>query len=231
MKKNRMMRLASILMIAVLMTTCTISGTFAKYTTEVTSQDTARVANWGFDRAGEVTLNLFDETYGHVAYQSENGDPSNLIAPGTEKKNIGFAFIQADATNKPEVDYTFKVSVDGSDCHSTIQANKNIIWYLDGAKAGTNGTWAELLAAIQALSGDASGTKTYVAGTVPAAFVNGATHTVGWEWLFEGAETYDHDGDPGTPQISQDAYDTLMGNAADLADVKLVITINATQID
>ena len=48
MKKNRAMRLAALLLVAVLMSTCGISGTFAKYVTEVSSEDSARVAYWGF---------------------------------------------------------------------------------------------------------------------------------------------------------------------------------------
>ena len=48
MKKNRMMRLASVLLVCVLLTTSVISGTFAKYVTSVESTDEARVANWGF---------------------------------------------------------------------------------------------------------------------------------------------------------------------------------------
>ena len=61
MKKNRMMRLASILLVATLMSTCTISGTFAKYVTTASGSDTARVAKWGVT----VTANgaLFDHVY------------------------------------------------------------------------------------------------------------------------------------------------------------------------
>ena len=47
MKKNVMMRVASALLVAVLMTTCAISGTFAKYTSSKTDSDSARVAVWG----------------------------------------------------------------------------------------------------------------------------------------------------------------------------------------
>lgn len=232
MRKNRMMRAASALLVAVLMTTCTISGTFAKYVTEASSQDTARVANWGFTKDTIVELDMFDSTYDDdVAYQSENGAPTNLIAPGTEKLTNSFSIINAE-TNKPEVKYSFSVSVDGSDCAQVIQDNKNIIWYLDGAKVGTNGTWAELMDAIKLLSGDASGTETYLPGTVPAAFASGVTHTVGWQWLFDvngDVVVYDLDTD-GTPETTQNQYDTMMGNAADLADVTLKITVTATQI-
>ena len=44
MKTNKMMRIASVLLVAVLLTTCVISGTFAKYTTTVSATSTANVA-------------------------------------------------------------------------------------------------------------------------------------------------------------------------------------------
>ena len=47
MKKNKMMRAASALLVAVLLTTSVISGTFAKYITEDKGSDEARVAKWG----------------------------------------------------------------------------------------------------------------------------------------------------------------------------------------
>ena len=47
MKKNKVMRFASLLLIATLLTTSVISGTFAKYTTSDSAQDTARVAKFG----------------------------------------------------------------------------------------------------------------------------------------------------------------------------------------
>ena len=47
MKKNKMMRIASVLLVAVLISTCAISGTFAKYVTRAEGTDTARVAKWG----------------------------------------------------------------------------------------------------------------------------------------------------------------------------------------
>ena len=42
-----MMRVASALLVAVLLSTCAISGTFAKYVTEGSGSDTARVAKFG----------------------------------------------------------------------------------------------------------------------------------------------------------------------------------------
>lgn len=49
-------------------------------------------------------------------------------------------------------------------------------------------------------------------------------HTVAWEWAFE-TTTNDEVGP------AQDVTDTTMGNAEKLAEVKLVISVTATQID
>ena len=65
MKKNVMMRVASVLLVAVLLTTCAISGTFAKYTTGDAGHDTARVAKWGVTITANGTT--FAEAYNDAA--------------------------------------------------------------------------------------------------------------------------------------------------------------------
>ena len=47
MRKNKFLRLASVMLMLCLITTCAISGTFAKYTTSDEALDSARVAKWG----------------------------------------------------------------------------------------------------------------------------------------------------------------------------------------
>ncbi len=97
MRKNRMMRAASALMVAVLLTTSTISGTFAKYVTTSSGEDTARVAKWGVEL--QVIGNLYGEAYidniveekaTGVKVQSVNvidtadqADDQDVVAPGT----------------------------------------------------------------------------------------------------------------------------------------------------
>ena len=63
MKKNKMMRLASFLLIAVLVSTSAISGTYAKYTTSGFAEDQARVAKWGVTVAADVTTDTFGTDY------------------------------------------------------------------------------------------------------------------------------------------------------------------------
>ena len=74
MKKNKRMRTASGLMIAALLTTSMISGTFAKYTTADAAQDSARAAKWG------VNLGISGSLYGD-AYA---GADSNTIVSNTD---------------------------------------------------------------------------------------------------------------------------------------------------
>ena len=239
MKKNVMMRAASALLVAVLLTTCAISGTFAKYTTSATGTDKARVAKWGFEAAGSVEItDLFDYSDPGV---HNNGQVTGLIAPGTtNSKSFAFTYDKdSNGVSAPEVDYTFNVSTEGSSCNDAIKNNSNIKWYLDGALApaykgnGTDadpqykeGTWDALLMAIEALDGNQADDK-YESNTLPEAFYgttpNGAAeHTVKWEWVFETA---------GAGMADQDKADTAMGNADILDTVELKITITATQVD
>ena len=216
MKKNRMMRLASLLLVCVLLTTSVISGTFAKYTTSVESQDSARVANWGFERTNSMDLtNLFLGSYTNVV--SNNGD--DVIAPGTSgSTTFTFAYDGTNGTNGPEVAYTFEVKVEAS-CDDAILANNNIQWQLD---SNGFGTWDEMIADITALSGSTTGKQQYAPNTLPAAFTdNDEVHTISWQWIFDEA----------AGGANLDDLDTAMGNDNDLADCSIKITITAEQVD
>ena len=94
MKKNKMMRVASALLVAVLMTTSVISGTFAKYVTTDSASDEARVAKWGVEL--QVMGNLYGSYYevnsanataDRIAISSTNVAASDgttdIVAPGT----------------------------------------------------------------------------------------------------------------------------------------------------
>ena len=119
MKKNIMMRLASGLLVAVLLTTCAISGTFAKYVTAGTANDSARVAKWGVEVAANGQL--IKTEYGAdtdatdsdgekiaLTVKSSATPADNLVAPGT-RNDDGINF---GVTGTPEVAVNVKVSVD-----------------------------------------------------------------------------------------------------------------------
>ncbi|MBQ8392153.1 MAG: hypothetical protein IJX51_00120 [Clostridia bacterium] len=93
MKKVKFLRIASVMLMLCLITTCAISGTFAKYTTSDTATDIARVAKWGVYVTVEGQ-DAFATDYGsgNVTSNTElntnldNDDLTtldNVLAPGT----------------------------------------------------------------------------------------------------------------------------------------------------
>ena len=85
MKKNYMMRIASVLLVVILLTTCAISATFAKYTATGTGTDTASIATWdvkynGVKISETLSFGLFDTITNTGAAGSV---AEGVIAPGT----------------------------------------------------------------------------------------------------------------------------------------------------
>ncbi len=119
MKRNRMMRIASFLLLAVLATTCAISGTFAKYTSGFEASSSARVAKWDVELGGtagdqtlnkEFTFDLFATVYdtvddgGDGVADDETDVDGALIAPGT------WGSVSLTLTNDSEVNATYTVA-------------------------------------------------------------------------------------------------------------------------
>lgn len=119
-----MLRIASVLLVAVLLTTCIISGAFAKYITTANGKDQAQVAKFGVVVNIDDDFNVFDTQYakedtqytGTLAVQSNTsaGDNTdNRVAPGT-KDSMSFSI-----TGKPEV--AVRVKVTFADDNNAIQ--------------------------------------------------------------------------------------------------------------
>lgn len=126
MKKNKMMRLASLLLVVTLLSTCIISGTFAKYVTADSASDTARVAKWGVTAL--TSGNLFGEHYvpnsatenrDQISVSAMNSVDTSvvgekIVAPGT-KNSTGLTI---SVTGTPEVAY--KVTTSSTDSFEDI---------------------------------------------------------------------------------------------------------------
>lgn len=131
MKKNKSMRAAGGLLIATMLTSSIVSGTYAKYVTSDEAKDTARVAKFGVTVTASGSL--FDTTYkavsggntpgGKNATDSEDGTTltvesfaeagqkaDNVVAPGT-KNDKGLTFAIAGT---PEVDVAVKIEIDNT---------------------------------------------------------------------------------------------------------------------
>ena len=210
MTKNKMMRIASVLLVAVLLSTCAIFGTFAKYVTAASSNDSARVAYWGFKETTFSIENLFDKTY--VGEEDKITGAADVIAPGTTN-SVTFSFQPQNAT-APEVAYKITVSTTGSTIADDLVANTNIQWKLDENEWGT---FADMLNDINDLS-----TGTIAPNTFDSDWGATSTHTVSWQWLINESSDANNE---------QNIKDTALANKIDLDWVTLKISILAEQVD
>ena len=218
MKKNVMMRVASALLVAVLMTTCAISGTFAKYTTSGTAEDSARVAKWGVTvtASGEE---VFTEKYADVAGDDGTKVVStvDVVAPGTKGS---LASIAISGTPEVAVKVTYDAELtlagwttDGADVYCPIVFTVNGTDYQ--ITVGIVDT-AALEEAVEKAIEDYS--KEYAANT-DLSTVAGDTLTVSWRWDYTG---------------NDDAKDTILGDRAaddNAATIELTVKTIVTQID
>lgn len=127
MRTNKTLRIASVLLIAVLMTTCIIGGTFAKYTTTISATAFGNIAKWDVKANNDTTglsFNLADTIKDSDTTSAEEDVKSGKIAPGTsgsfaitlknDSEVTTCAVITLEGTNIPE-NMTFSMTaVDGA---------------------------------------------------------------------------------------------------------------------
>ncbi|MDD3168412.1 MAG: hypothetical protein PHC91_02980 [Eubacteriales bacterium] len=202
MKRNWTARLVVLVAVLTLITASLVSGTFAKYTTEVSGTDTVVVANWKADfgdggttsSSAITTFNIFDTTADTgVANVSGGG----IIAPGTS----GVFNVAYDTSAQVARDVKITIEAD----------NLEALTYLKFYK-GTNTSGDEITAAVHA------GTLGNLLNESFAADEDGdGTVSVYWIWPFSADAT-------------QDAADTLDG-INPITNGEITITFNATQAD
>jgi len=227
MKKNTMMRVASALLVAVLLTTSVISGTFAKYVTNGNANDSARVAKFGVKVAGtgEYFADEYENGVGTKTVITSGTTGDAIVAPGTSKADVNTIVI----TGKPEVStrVTFtgtvtlndKWTTTGSDFYCPIIVT---IKDKDGnVKAAINGATytsaTEFETAIETYINNFS--AEYAPNTNFADIAN-SVFTLSWEWPF----------------VGDDAKDTILGNAAadnvaNAGTISIAVDVIVEQID
>ncbi len=164
MKTNKFMRIASVLLVAVVLSTCAISGTFAKYTSSVTAEDKATVAKWSITVDGkdiqtqkdDVTFDLFN-TIKDTAGADEADVAEGKIAPGTSGS------FDIKVKNASEVTAKYNIS---------FEATLNNV-PLQFSTTGADNSWVTDIS-----------TLTFSDDSVAVGDAE-ATHTVYWKWDFE----------------------------------------------
>ncbi len=225
MKKNKFMRLAALLLVLTMVSTCAISGTYAKYVTKGTGMDKARVAKWGVEVA--VAGNMFAKTYDRddttfVADGKTVVSTENVIAPGTDGSMAAISL-----TGTPEVavrvsyemDIAFTGSWVGND-GTTVYCP--IVVYINGAGYSMAGLGVTTVAAFEAKLEEivAAYSKDYPAGTNLAG-LSAEYLKISWEWPFNTSD-------------ANDLNDTALGNqaaAGNPAGMEVHVTCIVTQVD
>lgn len=223
MKKNKMMRIASVLLVAVILTTCAISGTYAKYTTANTNSNTARVAKFGVEveANGSTFANEYvtndSNVVGTIAKSVVSTE--NVVAPGTSGAMAAFTI-----TGTPEV--AVKVAFTGTLELGEKWVDESGHYYCPieitvGGMTfkGKDYTSADLFET--AVNDKIAGyTNNYEAGTdLNTGAVSNNAPAISWKWAFEG---------------NSDDNDTYLGKQAaadNAAKISLAVTATVTQID
>ena len=219
MTKNRAMRLAALLLVAVLMSTCGISGTFAKYVTSAEAMDTARVAKFGvaIDAKGETFAKAYDDLEKNadaevladvkVVAPGTGGNMASMTLTGTPEVAVKVSYVADFALSdnwiaNGEFYCPLKINVEGTEVNGLNYIN-NKYGFESAVEALING-W----------------TKTYNAGT-DLSTVEADSVSVSWEWPF-------------STSAENDVKDTALGNqaaAGNPATVTLSIKTTVEQVD
>lgn len=221
MRKNRMMRLASALLILTMVTTCAISGTFAKYVTSDSAKDSARVAKWGVTVEATGDEAFFAEMYGSgdaatteaATATVDSSTTDKVVAPGTAG-TLGTVTV----TGQPEVDVTVVQTADLKLEGWTINTDEYYcpIIITIGTTDYVGTSYVSMAKFEEAIEG-ALATNETVQSNVSLASTYDKTIT--WKWLYTG-------GDGQT-----DEKDTALGNLATAPTIEFTYTTTVTQID
>lgn len=221
MKKNTMMRIASVLLVVVLLTTSVISGTFAKYVTSGSASDSARVAKWGVTITANGATFAKEYNKDDIAFTEAKSVISNsekVVAPGTDGSMVSMTL-----AGEPEV--ATRVSYVGVfDIENWTDQNGAyycpIIITVEGTQynGATYPSADEFEAAVNNAIKDYS--KDYPAGTNLSG-LGADSLEITWEWPF-------------STSAANDVRDTYLGDqaaAGNAATVQLTVTTTVTQID
>lgn len=209
MKETRKGILLMLVLMLFVVGTYLVTGTYAKYTTEVTGTSETTIAGWAWEINEEALtkdsttyeLNLFETIKDSNTTDSEANVKAGLIAPGTSGQ------FEIKVKNNSEVDATYAYNF-----NVTNGLGANIQW------SDNNSEWTDNIADLN------------VSASLLKIGSETATKTIYWKWAFE-------EGANAEEIAVQDAKDTEVGfNAATATNAnnkKIIVTatLNLVQVD
>ena len=244
--KKKMAILATLL-IAVVGTGFSVSGTYAKYVSEVNLSDDARVAKWqiGLSDATSKTLDLFHESYDYgdgntvvkalsrdLVKDDDTADTlDNVVAPGTKgqytfsldgiiETNYTLKISTTGSTNGVKLTYKEDVDIDG--VTTTVDKTYDPIkFYVSTSKTEDIDTIAaDKLIDFDTLLTTLNGLYSGTANKVFApGTVDATEYTIYWKWDFETGTT-------DAEKAANNKLDTQLGNAIAKDPQSHVIKLN-----
>ena len=241
-KKNWTLRAAVLMLALVLITSCFVGGTFAKYVTSGNAADLARVAKWGVSITAHPTGGVFAKEYDAIAGEENtvvaDDGKTNVVAPGTKKENAALVTL----SGKPEVAVKVTYSAEHFRLDGNWVGDENDTFYcpliikvtgkVDGTVKTATITCAKITSAAEiqtaVQNAVAACSATYAPNTdLSSVTVDGEGLKISWEWPFEGTAN------PG----QTNEKDTYLGNQAATATglnipvIHIPVTATVTQID
>ena len=249
-KKHWTLRAAGLLFALVLITSCFVGGTFAKYVTTGRGHESARVAKFGVtmsvanDKAFKQTYDTdnasISGTISKSVEYSGNGD-ENLVAPGTK----GSEPVVLSIKGTPEVAVNVKIAAEGHDVFLKAGEYLNLTTAADGDKFNLatdyypitytltkNGAAAPVVTGklddiIDYLNGLS---KDYPANTDLTSAIGELT--LSWEWKFDDTIANKDQADTLLGTLAASGPNSLGVNLENYSpQVLLILTATVTQID
>lgn len=235
-KKNWTLRAAVLMLALVLITSCFVGGTFAKYVTSGSGTDSARVAKFGVTVTanGDVFAKEYatdDQTVvGTIAKSVISTD--KVVAPGTTSNGD---FVAATITGTPEVAVRVSYKLDTATLQLENWKDADDEFYCPLVFRVKNNNGNTVISGMEFQTADAmkaalvDAVAAYTKDYAPGTDLSGKaadTLTISWEWPFETGTD--------TDKPANNVKDTFLGNdaaAGRAATVSLTLATTVTQID
>ena len=233
MRKNKMMRTASGLLVATLLTSSVLFGTFAKYTTSDSGSDSARVAKWGVTvtatEADAFAKEYDSNTEGVTAKTVISLDDKKVVAPGTKGTLLTYKI-----TGKPEVVVNIKATADLKLQNWTTNENSTYCPIIFKIKRGTGNEVTYKLGSSKDESNHiydtTAGLETAIESAITEMSENNTNAntdladsiTVTWEWPFA---------DTTVGAYQTDVKDTALGDLTTAPTISMESSVTIEQVD